>query len=240
MAETKATKKTTTTKKVATPKKTPVKKAVSKKDNITINDIPTDIIAQLTQQITQQVTEQMNSMLQKKVIPPTETRSVEPSSMAKNINYGMKYLNSIRDEEIEVMSLIDNPCRFICKHYRGGEGYYSWGARGDIELIPVGDIITMERNSKRFLHEPWLLIKDERVLKSFRDLEKIQKMASKLEDLSEFVRLPEKEIEEVIETINSSCKADISRDLHELQVRDELDISFSKKEFIEKLLGRKF
>ena len=101
-----------------------------------------------------------------------ENQSKEVKTNIKNENSNGKFtkvmLSKIEDENVTVKSAIKNVIfkspKTLIK--------YKWCEKGDVEVMTIKEILAMENNNKRFLHTPWLIIEDDRVIEAL-GLEKL-------------------------------------------------------------------
>lgn len=176
----------TTTKPKASKPKTTKKVEDSQPQNMTINDIPQELLAQLTAQIMQNINSTINKTTTEN--KPTTIVTEEP------IIWNKASLSKVKQDVVEVRSVIGD-CTF--KNTRTGIEY-KWYQDGDVEALTIEDILTMESTSKRFLHTPWLMVDDERIIKAF-DLEGMYKVVKEVENIDSFL---ENDISYIKETIS--------------------------------------
>lgn len=208
--EEKVVKKTTTKK--ATTSKTGVKKATTKKEvvekEMTLNDIPKELLAQLTQQIlsTINITQTNNSVDETKI-------ENKKQPIQKPIKYTKAYLNSdetIRKELIEVRSIYNGGVNFISNRTKMA---YKWLEKGSIEYLSVEELLAMESSSLRFLHTPWLVVEDKRIIEAF-GLEKLYLIIAEIEDLETFLDGDIDHIEEIVTQLPNEFKIELISDIH--------------------------
>lgn len=183
-----------------TVKKTTKKATTTKKKDITINDIPSDLLAALTQQITQQVMESLNQ---------PKDNNVVNEVVKKNEKYNKAMLNNIRDEIIAVTAFTDS----IIYHSPKTNMNYYWSKAGDSELLTIDEVLTMEGSSERFLHTPWLRVNDKRIIQAF-GLEKLYKVIDVLDDIDKLITLNSEEIKSLFDNINKNYKDSFKQDLY--------------------------
>ena len=80
---------------------------------------------------------------------------------------------------------------------------YSWLEVGDEEWLSVDEILQMETRSKKFLHEPWLMVMDDEI-NEILGLKEVTEVVSDLENIDEI--LEEYTIAEIEELLNKSSK----------------------------------
>lgn len=209
------TKKETETKEVKETKvkaKTTTKAKTKKEENkeITINDIPQDLLAQLTAQISSQIMSSLQSNANAQTTTTISNDEVKKWNKAD--------LNKIKDDVVNVRSIagdvtFTNPRTGI---------KYKWYEEGDIEPLTIGDLLSMESNSKRFLHTPWLMIDDERVIEAF-GLKSMYKVVSQVEDINSFLDGELDEIKEVVEKLPHDFKNEFRQKITKMILHNEID-----------------
>lgn len=185
-------KKTTTRKKSTTTKKTTTTK--SKKEEMTIADIPQDLLAQLTAQITNQV---MSSLNVSKEEDKIEEKTISKSTPNK---YDLTYFYShpeLCKERVKVTAV--SPSVTYVSSVNNNY-VWRWKGEGSPQYLTIEEIIAMENANQRFLHTPWLRVHDDRLVQAFK-LEKLYEALDKTEDLNLFFSLGEEEIKELLERL---------------------------------------
>lgn len=203
---TKTTKKETT--KVSKPKTTTKKKEVNP---MTIGDIPQELLAQITAQV------MANMSMQKKEV-------VKEQPKQEKIKYTKTYLNKIKEEEVEVRSVFNGDLIFTSP--KSGIGY-RWMEKGSTEILSIAEILAMENQSKKFLHNPWVIVDDERVIEAL-NLKPLYDIISEIEDVDTFVEKDITHIREVISKLPNDFKRffrnEISMKIENREIRDYLVI----------------
>lgn len=197
------TKKKATTKAKATPKtKVKVEKVAESKVEttsvnktteekpMTLNDIPQELLAQIIAMAQSQMQPTTNKV-EEKVVKPTR--------------YTKAYLNEIKREVIEVKSLYNGHLTF--KSQKTGMEY-TWLEYGATELLSIEEILAME-NNKRFLHTPWLVIEDERVIQAL-GLERLYQDIKLVGDIDTLLNSNIDEIEEVVNRLPNEFKQELT------------------------------
>lgn len=135
-------------------------------------------------------------------------------------------LSKISDEIITVRSVVDN-VNFLSPKT---QTRYKWLQKGDVELLTVAEILAMENVSRRFLHTPWLVVEDERIIQAL-DLQRTYDLIKKVEDIDELVKLSKSEIETIFNELppqyqnnfrNEIYKKVKTRELNNLSTIDNL------------------
>ena len=107
---------------------------------------------------------------------------------------------------------------------------YKWLQKGDVEALTISEILAMENVSRRFLHTPWLIVEDKRVIEAL-DLQRTYELIKKVENVDELVKLNKNEIATIFEELpkqyqnnfrNEIYKKVKSRELNNLSVIDNL------------------
>lgn len=166
------------------PKTTAKKKEVVKEENnskseLTINDIPPELMNQMFAMF-QQMQNKSNTEVETKVIE-------KPKKATKS------YLRTIKDKEIIVRSVAG----VVSFKSPKTNTLYKWMEIGDEEVLTIDEILTMDSLSRRFLNTPWLVIDDEEVIEAL-GLTDLYKLIEKMEDVDNLLSMDIDEIEEVI------------------------------------------
>lgn len=204
MAET--TKKTTTTRR--TTKKTTAQPEV-KKEAVATNDLMAQMTPELMAQFMQFMAAQQG---QAGVVPATSVEKPEKITKA--------YLNTIRDEEVEVRNVSNAIVTF---NSRKTGMTYRWVSKGDVEVMTIGEVIGMHAQSNKFLSTPWLVVEDSRVVEGL-GLSLTPQTVDLLDNLDELLDKPIYMIREAIEPLPMAYKdhlADqVSSKIHNKELRD--------------------
>lgn len=165
---------------------------------------------------------QMENMQQETV---KETKVIkEKQEYPKKFTKAM--LAKISDETVIVRSTTDN-VTFISPKTKIE---YNWLTKGDVEPLPIVEILAMENASKRFLHTPWLVVEDERVIDAL-DLKRTYDLIKKVENVDELIKLSKDEISKIFNELPSQYKNNFrneifkkvkSRELNNLSTIDSL------------------
>lgn len=188
-------KKTTTTK----TKKPTTKKSVNKKTEevidkpMTINDIPEELLAQII------------GMVQKAQTGTTE----EVKEVKIKDKFTKSMLSEIENEKISVRSSIKSVVFSSPK----SNITYIWDEKGDVETMTVKDVLAMERKSRLFLHTPWLIVEDERVVEAL-GLESVYKLVEKVEDFEELIQLDTTEIRDIFGKLPKEYKKSFINEIY--------------------------
>ena len=144
----------------------------------------------------------------------------------KKVKFTKAMLAKISDEEVVAKSTVDN-LTFISPRTKIE---YSWLSKGDVETLSINEILAMENKSKRFLHTPWLVIEDERVIEAL-GLQRTYELIKKVENIDELILLNKDEIEKIFNELpqqyqynfrNEIYKKVKTRELNNLSTIDDL------------------
>lgn len=183
-------------------KKATTQKKVSKK-NMSIEDIPEELLSAITKQITDQI---MSSIKSEK----DNTCNVEVKETYSNEKFTKAMLNKVRGDEVIVTSCIDNVVFISPK----SNMKYRWAKTGDSEILTIDEILVMESESERFLHTPWLRVDDRRIIEAF-NLEKIYYTIDTVNDIQKLLTLSENEIIRLFENIPYSCRNSYKQNIYD-------------------------
>lgn len=125
-------------------------------------------------------------------------------------------LTKIGDEVVTVKSAVDN---VIFKSPKT-QMKYTWISKGNVEVLTISEILAMENTSGRFLHTPWLIVEDERVVQAL-GLEKLYNTIKKVEDIDSLIDMTSNEIKDIFESLPNNYKSNF---------RDEVYIKVKNKE----------
>lgn len=157
----------------------------------------------------------------------TETKdSTTKKEIYSNTKFTKVMLSKISDEIVTVKSSVDN-VNFLSPKT---QTRYKWLQKGDVEALSVSEILAMENVSRRFLHTPWLIVEDERVIQAL-DLQRTYDLIKKVENVDELVELNKNEIEKIFNELPSQYQNNFrneiykkvkTRELNNLSVIDDL------------------
>lgn len=207
MAEEKEVKKTTTKKdstaKGSIDKKRVETKAKTKSKELTLADIPPELMKQMFELF------QQNQPKQEAVVE--EIKEEVPEKITK------AYLRKIKDKEIIVRSVagtvnFKSPKTNIL---------YKWIEVGDEEVLTIDEILTMESTSRRFLNTPWLMIDDKEVIEGLG----LTDLYKSIKDVQDCDALLEKDIDEIERAIKKApyeCRKSLAGTLFQKVINEEL------------------
>ena len=150
---------------------------------------------------------QFENMEQMQKLEKQET--IKKEDMSKNEKFTKVMLTKIGDEIITVRSAVDN-VSFISPKTKVE---YNWLAKGDVEPLTINEILAMENKSKRFLHTPWLIIEDDRVVQAL-NLQRTYDLIEKVENVDELITLSKDEITKIFNELPSKYKNNFRNEIY--------------------------
>ena len=211
-------------KKTTTRKKKVEENPVEQNNELTVDEL---------RQMMQQMMATMNMFMQQQVAqqqqPKVEKvveKEVNPKKQTKKTKWTKADLIEIENERIPVKSVIDN----VGYTSKRTNIKYKWSNKGDIELMTVSEILGMETRSQRFLHTPWLVIEDERVVQALR-LTELYDLIDKVDDVDKLLELSTDEIDRIFNKLPKEYKDNFkdeiyvkvkTRELKDLEIIDAL------------------
>lgn len=210
-------KKNTTKTKATTKKKETIKEEDKSKSELTINDIPPELM------------NQMFAMFQQ--MQSKSTLEVENKGTEKPQKITKAYLRTIKDKEIVVRSVSG----VVSFKSPKTNTLYKWMEIGDEEILTIDEVLTMDSTSRRFLNTPWLVLEDEEVIQAL-GLSDLYKLIEKVEDVDNLLEMDMSEIEEVIDKAPHEYKKTLAGVIFGKVNNNEIrDIVLIKK--LEEVLG---
>lgn len=194
MAEEKKTTPKKTTKKTTTKKAEP---KVEKKEEIDYESI----INQLQEQI-KLMQEQMS------------VKADEPEE-----KWTKAKLYTIKDEFVEVRSVYDGGVTYDSPKTKIS---YFWTNKGDIEVMTIEEVLTMNSTRPKCLSVPWLAVNDPRVIEGL-GLGKVVDMIEKIEDTDALIEMDLNELEELIKSLNTEQKNNLRDEIAKKIEANEID-----------------
>lgn len=195
MAEEKKATPKKTTKKTTTTKKAEPK--VEKKEEIDYESI----INQLQEQI-KLMQEQMS------------VKADEPEE-----KWTKAKLYTIKDEFVEVRSVYDGGVTYDSPKTKIS---YFWTNKGDIEVMTIEEVLTMNSTRPKCLSVPWLAVNDPRVIEGL-GLGKVVDMIEKIEDTDALIEMDLNELEELIKSLNTEQKNNLRDEIAKKIEANEID-----------------
>lgn len=190
-----------------TTKKTTTKKAepkVEKKEEIDYESI----ISQLQEQI-KLMQEQMKVKADEPVVAMAEPE--EKWTKAK--------LYTIKDEFVEVRSVYDGGVTYDSPKTKIS---YFWTNKGDIEVMTIEEVLTMNSTRPKCLSVPWLAVNDQRVIEGL-GLGKVVDMIEKIENTDALIEMDLNELEELIKSLNPEQKNNLRDEIAKKIEANEID-----------------
>jgi len=136
----------------------------------------------------------------------------------KKVKFTKAMLAKISDEEVVAKSTVDN-LTFISPRTKIE---YSWLSKGDVETLSINEILAMENKSKRFLHTPWLVIEDERVIEAL-GLQRTYELIKKVENIDELILLNKDEIEKIFNELPQQYQYNFRNEIYKKVKTRELN-----------------
>ena len=195
MAEEKKTTPKKTTKKTTTTKKAEPK--VEKKEEVDYESI----INQLQEQI-----KLMQEQMKVKADEPEE-------------KWTKAKLYTIKDEFVEVRSVYDGGVTYDSPKTKIS---YFWTNKGDIEVMTIEEVLTMNSTRPKCLSVPWLAVNDPRVIEGL-GLGKVVDMIEKIEDTDALIEMDLNELEELIKSLNTEQKNNLRDEIAKKIEANEID-----------------
>lgn len=213
--------------------KTTAKKATTKKpkvvkESVTKPDPQTDLLATLSS-LNPEVLAQLVALAQGNAVPEKVEKPSTPKRLSKS------YLNSIRDEEVEVRNLTEG---LVVYTSQKSGATYKWMGRDEIEIMTVGEVMAMHSQSEKFLKTPWLIVENEDVMVSL-GLSTIHQQVADFDDLDEVLALPIHEMKAKLDLLSPTYAAQIAEVIGAKILNGEVrDIYLIRA--LEEHFGRKF
>lgn len=195
MAEEKKATPKKTTKKTTTTKKAEPK--VEKKEEVDYESI----INQLQEQI-----KLMQEQMKVKADEPEE-------------KWTKAKLYTIKDEFVEVRSVYDGGVTYDSPKTKIS---YFWTNKGDIEVMTIEEVLTMNSTRPKCLSVPWLAVNDPRVIEGL-GLGKVVDMIEKIEDTDALIEMDLNELEELIKSLNPEQKNNLRDEIAKKIEANEID-----------------
>ena len=210
-------------------KTTTRKKKVGEKPVEQNNELSVDELRQMMQQMMATMNMFMQQQVAQQQQPKVEEvveKEVKPKKQTKKTKWTKADLIEIENERVPVKSVIDN----VGYTSKRTNIKYKWANKGDIELMTVSEILGMETRSQRFLHTPWLVIEDERVVQALR-LTELYDLIDKVDDVDKLLELSTDEIDRIFNKLPKEYKDNFkdeiyvkvkTRELKDLEIIDAL------------------
>lgn len=141
---------------------------------------------------------------------------VNVEKVNKNNKFTKVMLSKIGNEEITIKSATENVIYISPKT----QMKYKWLHKGDVEVMTISELLAMENASERFLHTPWLIVEDNRVIEAL-NLKKLYDNIKRVEDIDSLIKLDSEEIRQIFESLPNTYKNNF---------RDEIYIKVQNQE----------
>ena len=190
-----------------TTKKTTTKKAepkVEKKEEVDYESI----ISQLQEQI-----KLMQEQMKVKADEPVVVMAKKKKKWTKAKLY------TIKDEFVEVRSVYDGGVTYDSPKTKIS---YFWTNKGDIEVMTIEEVLTMNSTRPKCLSVPWLAVNDQRVVEGL-GLGKVVDMIEKIENTDALIEMDLNELEELIKSLNQEQKNNLRDEIAKKIEANEID-----------------
>lgn len=178
-----------------TPKRrrTTKKKTVEEK-TLDINSLPKDFIENLKEALLKQIKE--------------EAKTEIISADINKEQYTRAYLSKpeIRQQEVSVTSVLDGVVVYTSPKTRMT---WTWRYKGCSEILTIDELLTMEATNLKFLHSPYVMVDDERIIEAL-GLKELYKCINKTKDLNSFLNLPNEEIVAILNKLSRAYKGNLT------------------------------
>lgn len=186
--------------KKATPKKSTAKKKVEPKEDDRVNQLEQQVatMSNMMQEMMQMMMAQQIQMQESKAEqkPTSEPVRMSKEEANKKITKAQLLTGEIANELVEVISVETN---VVYKSPKTGI-VYRWLKPGDIEVMQMKEIITMDNFSGRLLRTPWLKVTDDRIIEAL-GLEHVYEAIDLIENVEKLSNMNREELEEVFNKI---------------------------------------
>lgn len=182
------------TKQTTTAKKTTAKKPAKKPVDAPKSQPATNPLLDLLSGLTPDQLANLVALAQGQ--QPAEATEETPKEKPQKIT--MTYLNRIRDREVEVRNVVNGRVTF---HSQKTGITYIWTYKDQVEVMSVGEILTMYSKNRKFLTDPWLVVDDAEVNEGL-GLHEVLTTVDIFDDLDSFLELPFYQIKERINSFS--------------------------------------
>ncbi|MGM9543384.1 MAG: hypothetical protein ACI3T9_00220 [Romboutsia timonensis] len=199
MEENKNIEKEVAPKKTAT-KKSTAKKKVEPKEDSRVDQLEqqvatmSNMMQEMMKMMMAQQTQMQESRIEQKPISEPVQMSKEESH--RKITKAELLTGETANELVEVISIETN---VVYKSPKTNI-VYRWLKPGDVEIMQIKEIITMDNVSGRLLRTPWLRVTDERLIEAL-GLENVYEAVDLIEDVNRLSNMNRAELEEVFNKI---------------------------------------
>lgn len=186
------------------------------------------LLAQMTPEMMAQLVQMISVQNQPQTIAQVPTKQA-PQRVTK------AYLNSIRDEEVEVRSVCSGTVVF--KSQKTGMTY-KWTGKDEVEVMTIGEVMAMNNASNKFLTTPWLVV-DHEELNIGLGLQKLNDSIGMIDDLEDFLSQPIQDIKETIEALPKGYRSVLAEQIAIKVSNNEIRDYVLIRE-LEKVLNKEF
>lgn len=200
MEENKNIEKEVAPKKTATKKPTAKKKAEPKEDNSRVDQLEQQVatMSNMMQEMMQMMMAQQMQMQENKAEqrPTSEPVRMSKEESKRKVTKAELLTGETANELVEVISIETN---VVYKSPKTNI-VYRWLKPGDVEVMQIKEVITMDNLSGRLLRTPWLRVADERLIEAL-GLEQVYEAVDLIEDVERLSNMDREELEEVFNKI---------------------------------------
>ena len=200
MEENKNIEKEVAPKKTATKKPTAKKKAEPKEDNSRVDQLEQQVatMSNMMQEMMQMMMAQQMQMQENKAEqrPTSEPVRMSKEESKRKVTKAELLTGETANELVEVISIETN---VVYKSPKTNI-VYRWLKPGDVEVMQVKEVITMDNLSGRLLRTPWLRVTDKRLIEAL-GLEQVYEAVDLIEDVERLSNMDREELEEVFNKI---------------------------------------
>lgn len=200
MEENKNIEKEVAPKKTATKKPTAKKKAEPKEDNSRVDQLEqqmammSNMMQEMMKMMQVQQTQIQENKTEQKIASEPVQMSKEEST--RKITKAELLTGETANELVEVISIETN----VVYKSPKTQVVYRWLKPGDVEVMQIKEVLTMDNVSGRLLRTPWLRVTDERLVEAL-GLENVYEAIDLIENVEELLNMSREELEEVFNKI---------------------------------------
>lgn len=220
--------------KKATTRKSSTAKTTNKPKPTKVEEKPNDALAALSA-LSPEMLAQLVALVQNQNTPATPACEPIPEAPAKPKRLSKAYLNTIRDQEVEVRNLTSGMVVYTSQKTGAT---YKWLGKDEVEIMTIGEVMAMHSQSEKFLKMPWLVVDNEDVMVSL-GLSDIHRQIEEFEDLDTVLELPIHKIKAKLTELSPSYLSQISEVVGAKILNGELRDIYIIRE-LEDFFGRKF
>lgn len=144
-----------------------------------------------------------------------EVKAQEP---VKQVEVKKAKVEIDRNQLVECKNVTNGSLTYISRN----NGYLAeWANFGDIEYIPVSELMTMKASQPRFLNEPWLIIDDEDVVQHL-GLKSIYDRIIAADEIEALFHKTPQEIEDILSRAPKGTRELVADKAREMVTNDSL------------------